>query len=795
MSTEKKGLFTAEDGKSLLFTFILVSSLFLLWGLCNGMIDVMDKHFQDELGLSKSQSAWVQFAHYLGYFLMALPAGWLASKLGYKGGIIAGLLMVAAGGFWFVPATNINSWAVSQQASSVEQVAAAPPSAATATPSHEKALAPAAGKTAEPAKVSARSFIKPATIAFIGYLLGVCAIAAGLTFLETVANPYTTVLGPREYSATRINLAQSCNGVGWILGPIIGGLFFYAKDASGHSIGSEMIYIPYVIVACVVLVLAVVFFFAYIPDIKTRDDYQIDEADGANGAKATIERKLSRGLIYLFLVLNASVLICISGIFLWLFLSIFDLGKVLVGAASLVPLPFGLKVTADNALLIAICELACLLLALAALAMIAVTRKVTHHSIWSHPHFSGSVLAQFLYVAAQAGIFSFFINYMTADVPELPKSLQVTQSKAEIDEQLQRGELGSIQGFCMKKAKDWFEINTSFAADDLKDMPKLAERLKRADVAAPKDGRQVSPEADPVSAYLKRNFSESAVKEINAHEGGQSRALRSILVQELNLIIRQDPRKAKDGKVFYDPANFRGIALSAKTKELLDQKLKEDAEAEKIRAAEVNMTKEQKLAAAKKRAEMESKIEKVNAPMLNRLLLQDAYPDLLSYRPNVLGISEQGAAFLLSIGFICFLTGRFSGAIMLRKFSAHKILGLYGLMNVIMCLLIFAKWTWLSVVCVFFSFFFMSIMFPTIFALGIFGLGARAKKASAFLVMAIMGGAVLPKLMGYVADQYDMSRGFIVPMACFAFVAIYGFCWPKFSHAESLHGISSSGGH
>src|ERR1039458_8216530 len=69
MSANRKGLFIGDDGKSLMFTFILVSSLFLLWGFCNGMIDVMDKHFQTELGLSKSQSAWVQFAHYLGYFL------------------------------------------------------------------------------------------------------------------------------------------------------------------------------------------------------------------------------------------------------------------------------------------------------------------------------------------------------------------------------------------------------------------------------------------------------------------------------------------------------------------------------------------------------------------------------------------------------------------------------------------------------------------------------------------------------------------------------------------------------
>src|ERR1700719_3722609 len=93
----KKSMFVLEDGRSVLFTFALLVFLFALWGFCNGMIDVMDKHFQEELHLNLAQSAWVQFAHYLGYFLMALPAGWLAIKLGYEGGIIAGLLMVAGG--------------------------------------------------------------------------------------------------------------------------------------------------------------------------------------------------------------------------------------------------------------------------------------------------------------------------------------------------------------------------------------------------------------------------------------------------------------------------------------------------------------------------------------------------------------------------------------------------------------------------------------------------------------------------------------------------------------------------
>src|SRR5512137_707849 len=199
MNNQKKSMFILADGTNVLVTFILVSSLFLLWGFCNGMIDVMDKHFQSELHLTLAQSAWVQFAHYLGYFLMALPAGWLATKLGYKGGIIAGLLMVAAGGLWFIPATQIAQ--------------------------------------------------------FWAFLLGVCVIAAGLTFLETIANPYTTVLGAPQFAATRINLAQSMNGIGWILGPLAGAAFFYGKDSSGASTGSVTLWIPYAAVGAVVLVL------------------------------------------------------------------------------------------------------------------------------------------------------------------------------------------------------------------------------------------------------------------------------------------------------------------------------------------------------------------------------------------------------------------------------------------------------------------------------------------------------------------------------------------------------------
>src|SRR6202047_2570280 len=269
--TVKKSMFITDDGQNVVFTFLLLILLFALWGFCNGMIDVMDKHFQEELHLSLSQSAWVQFAHYLGYFLMALPAGWLATKLGYKGGIITGLLMVAVGGFWFVPATHIAQ--------------------------------------------------------FWAFLVGVCVIAAGLTFLETIANPYTTVLGPIQYAATRINLAQSCNGIGLLFGPVAGGLFFFFKNAAGESTGSANLWIPYAAIGVIVIVLAIIFFFANVPEVKMEDDYHCDDA----------------------------------------------------------------------------------------------TPNVSH-SIWSHPHFIMAVVAQFLYVAAQAGIFSFFLHYMTSQVPPVPDS-------------------------------------------------------------------------------------------------------------------------------------------------------------------------------------------------------------------------------------------------------------------------------------------------------------------------------------------------------------------------------------
>jgi len=180
---------------------------------------------------------------------------------------------------------------------------------------------------------------------------------------------------------------------------------------------------------------------------------------------------------------------------------------------------------------------------------------------------------------------------------------------------------------------------------------------------------------------------------------------------------------------------------------------------------------------------------------LNRLLLADAYPQELAFQDGIVGATNQLAAMLASVGFFCFFLGRVTGAALLRKVSAHKMLGLYSVINAALCLLVFLKLGWFSVVSVFLCYFFMSITFPTIFALGIFGLGARAKRASAYIVMSIVGGALLPPLMGVVAERSNMSRGFIVPVVCFVLIALYGYGWPKLSQAESLHGVGSSGGH
>jgi FHS family L-fucose permease-like MFS transporter len=159
-------------------------------------------------------------------------------------------------------------------------------------------------------------------------------------------------------------------------------------------------------------------------------------------------------------------------------------------------------------------------------------------------------------------------------------------------------------------------------------------------------------------------------------------------------------------------------------------------------------------------------------------------------------LTEKGATSLMSwLAFPLFLLGRFTGSFILRVTKAHVMLGLYSFINVILMFVVVANLGWISVASVFLSFFFMSIMFPTIFSLGIFGLGEKSKMASSFIVMAIMGGAVLPKVMGAIADVKGMSAGYVVPAVCFMAITLYGFFWNKLSGSDGFNSVRIGAGH
>ena len=425
MSKKKIPLLTMPNGTSYLFPFIMITSLFLLWGFAHGLLDVLDKHFQDILHVSKAQSGFIQFSLYIGYLVMAIPAGLFIKKYGYRKGIIFGLLLFSFGAFLFYPVARLE--------------------------------------------------------AFIPFLIALFVIACGLAVLETAANPYSTVLGPHQQSARRINIAQSFNGLGWILGPLLGGLLIFGATAEEGDDKFTSLVTPYMVVGVVVLVVAFIFMMIRLPEIREDED--------------TIEK------------------------------------------AEDPPMKNLLK----------------------------------------HPSFIFAVVAQFLYVAAQTGVNSFFINY----VIEAIDNVQVPVGKI-------MGNLG------------WF-----------------------GDVFMPKN-------------------------------------------------------------------------------------------------------------------------------------------------------PEQAASLILAIGGMgLFWIGRLSGAWLMKFMSPQRLLLIYAIINTILMGLVFLNLGWLSVVALFVTYFFMSIMFPTIFALGVYDLGNLRKKGSSFLVMAVAGGAFCPPIMGLIGDHYGMAKAFIIPLVCFAVIAWY----------------------
>ena len=391
-------IFKAPDGRSYLVPFILVTSLFLLWGFAHGLLDVLNKHFQLAFTMTKAESGLVQFSTYIAYFLMAIPAGIFMKKYGYKKGIILGLLLFATGAFSFIPAALMHS----------------------STP----------------------------------FLIALFIIACGLCILETAANPYSTVLGPKESAAQRINLSQSFNGLGWILGPLVGGTLIFGTPEGDSSALTK----PYILVGSIVLVIGILFFFTKLPEIKEDDEKT------------------------------------------------------------------------------------------------PVTENIPDKSVWKHRHFVLAVIAQFAYCAAQTGIFSFFINYVTEQDPSI------------------------------------------------------------------------------------------------------------------------DPEKA--------------------------------------------------------------------------------------------------SRFLAFGGMTLFMVGRLSGSMLMKWTTPNKLLVLFSLISSICMLLVILALGRISLYALYTTFFFMSIMFPTIFALGLSNMGTLTKKASSYIVMGVAGGAFSPMLMGLIGEN-NMAVGFIVPFVAFIYILFF----------------------
>lgn len=243
MANTKPGLFRTADGKNYLWPFVLVTSLFFLWGLAHSILDVLNKHFQETMdGVGKTESALVQAVMYGGYFVMALPAGQIIKRYGYRAGVITGLLLYGIGALLFIPGGQL--------------------------------------------------------LSFPFFLFSLFVIGCGLTCLETSANPYVTVLGNAEGAARRINLSQSFNGLGWIVGPLIGGHFAFAVGTDKGSIA-----IPYAIIGVVVLCVALVFAQVKLPEVQADGVAQTASAHATDSLWQ--HRNFVYGLIALFLYVAA----------------------------------------------------------------------------------------------------------------------------------------------------------------------------------------------------------------------------------------------------------------------------------------------------------------------------------------------------------------------------------------------------------------------------------------------------------------------------------------------------------
>lgn len=215
------------NGKKYLLPFILITSLFFLWGMAHGLDGILIPHLKKACQLNNRQSTLIDTSIFFAYFIMAIPAGMIIKKIGYKNSIITGLLVFAAGAFLFVPAANSTNFEL--------------------------------------------------------FLFALFVIGCGLTILETSANPYAAILGPPESSSTRLNLAASFNGLAVTIAPFLGGVFILsgvnytpeqmiampeATKAAYFLEEAAAVKLPYIILGSILVLVAILFYFMHLPSMK-----------------------------------------------------------------------------------------------------------------------------------------------------------------------------------------------------------------------------------------------------------------------------------------------------------------------------------------------------------------------------------------------------------------------------------------------------------------------------------------------------------------------------------------------
>jgi FHS family L-fucose permease-like MFS transporter len=224
-----------------LFPFILICILFFLWAFLHNINGILIPHLKKVCQLNDRQSSFIDLAVYFGYFIIAIPAGLFCHRFGYKKGILFGLFLFAFGALLFLPAANTRTFGL--------------------------------------------------------FLVALFVAACGAAFLETVANPYATILGSPETSEQRLNFAQSFNGLGAFVAPLIGTHFILsgvehtpaelnAMKAHGELAGylqqeANNLKMPYLVIAAVLIVVAIVFFFTKLPEVTEKDG-------GAHGASFSL---------------------------------------------------------------------------------------------------------------------------------------------------------------------------------------------------------------------------------------------------------------------------------------------------------------------------------------------------------------------------------------------------------------------------------------------------------------------------------------------------------------------------